>query len=304
MLLLNPEISSTVPDLKDRFLGASPFPHVVIDDFFEQDFAERLLEQFPPFAGGDARSEFGKQGKKSVNSDFGAIGGAYAQLEAFLQSDGFTRFISDVTGLPNPILVMQAGGTQESLNGADLAPHLDYNFLDWQGEVLQRRLNILVYLNKDWQAAWGGNFELHSNPWQPDDNTVHRYAPVFNRAIIMETSERSWHGHDLICLPDSISNSRKSISIYLFSNTEGDSERPVRRSTFYATRQLPAQFQEGHVLTQADLELLDAAVSKRDRWIQHYQSEVLRFSQKAEKQAKRAAWLAAKLDRRSDGQEP
>jgi hypothetical protein len=301
-VLLNPEPDRLAPLLHNRYADAAPFPHVVIDNFFADDFAEQLVDQFPPFAGDDALSEFGKQGKKSVNSDFKAIGTAYAQLEEFLDSEAFTRFITEVTGLVDPILVMQAGGTQESLNGADLAPHLDYNFMDWQGEVLHRRLNILVYLNKDWQEAWGGNFEVHSNPWQPEANTVHRYAPVFNRAIIMETSERSWHGHDLIWLPDPNHQSRKSISVYLFSKVQSAADLPIRRSTFYATRQLSRQLEAGHVLTPEDVDMLQTALSKRDLWIQHYQSEVLRFSQKAEKQAKRAAWLKQQLDQSSESQ--
>lgn len=289
--MLNTAITTRLDSLRDRFATADPFPHVVIDEFFQQDFARHLLDQFPPFGGGNSLSEFGKPGKKSVNSDFKGIGGVYRDLELLLLSEPFKKLVSDITGLDDLLLVVEAGGTQESLDGADLAPHLDYNFMDWQGEVLHRRLNILFYLNDGWDQAWGGNFELHSNPWEPHSNRVCRYAPTFNRAIIMETSEHSWHGHDLLCLPNPEAQSRKSISVYLFSRVAQQVDLPTRRSTFYAARQLPEQFQVGHTLTEEDMALLQTAVSKRDRWIQHYQAEVLRFSSRAEKFADQARAL-------------
>lgn len=295
--MINCNTDLCVDALHRRYIDAEPFPHVVMDQFFEQDFADQLCTEFPPFEAGNALAETGKLGKKSVNKDLNGMGGAYRELAQYLVSEDFQDLVCQITGIDELMTVLDAGGTQESLDGADLAPHLDYNFMDWRGETLHRRINVLIYLNKDWHEGWGGNFEVHSDPWQPMSNLVKRYAPHFNRVIIMETSERSWHGHDLIRLQDAQGQSRKSISAYLFSRSRPDSEIAPRRSTFYATRPLPAHFAAGYTLTHEDAEILQKAVSKRDSWIQHYQNEVLRFSRQAEKRAKQVRWLQLKIDK-------
>jgi Rps23 Pro-64 3,4-dihydroxylase Tpa1-like proline 4-hydroxylase len=79
-------------------------------------------------------------------------------------------------------------------------------------------LNLLIYLNPQWQADWGGNLELHSNPRQPEENKIKSFVPIFNRCLIFETNEYSWHGFSQINLPENQRHlSRKSLSIYLYS---------------------------------------------------------------------------------------
>ncbi len=296
--MLQSNIEHRLQQLHDDYTGADPFPHVVIDEFFAADYAERLLAEFPPFEAGNALTEMGKLGKKSVNKDIEAIGEAYRELAAYLVSDDFINVMQRITGIDNLIAIPGgAGGTHESRNGADLSPHLDYNYVDYGGEALHRRLNVLFYLNKDWSPEWGGNFEVHSDPQHPGKNAFKKFAPDFNRVIVMETSERSWHGYDQIKLPDPDSQSRKSISIYLFSRTRPEDQLAPRHSTFYAMRPLPDHLKVGHTLTAEDLQSIKTGVSKRDRWIMHYQREVLRFSAKAEKSEKKANWLLRKLEK-------
>ena len=296
--MLSDSFESRVRDLHDQYVGADPFPHVVIDGFFQGEYAEQLLSEFPAFEDGNALTEMGKLGKKSVNRDIEAIGDAYRQLAGYLVSDSFIDVMQRITGIDNLIAIPGgAGGTHESRNGADLAPHLDYNYVDYQGEALHRRLNVLFYLNKEWDTAWGGNFEVHSDPQHPKKNQFQKFAPDFNRVIVMETSERSWHGYDQIKLPHPDTQSRKSISIYLFSRTRPEDQIAPRHSTFYAMRPLPEHLKVGHTLTEADVQAINTGISKRDRWIMHYQREVLRFSAKAEKIEKKADWLMRKLEK-------
>lgn len=296
--MLQSNIEDRIDRLHEHYTQADPFPHVVIDQFFETGYAERLLAEFPPFEAGNALTEMGKLGKKSVNKDIEAIGEAYRQLAAYLVSDDFIQSMQRITGIDNLIAIPGgAGGTHESRNGADLSPHLDYNYVDYQGEALHRRLNVLFYLNKNWDPEWGGNFEVHSDPQHPRKNAFKKFAPDFNRVIVMETSERSWHGYDQIKLPDPDTQSRKSISIYLFSRTRPEEQLAPRHSTFYAMRPLPEHLTEGRTLTADDVQAINTGISKRDRWIMHYQREVLRFSAKAEKTEKKADWLLGKLKR-------
>lgn len=295
--MLESNIKDRLQQLHTDYVAADPFPHVVIDNFFAQAYAEQLLSEFPPFEAGNALTEMGKVGKKSVNKNIESIGTAYQQLASYLVSNDFIQAMQRITGIDNLIAIPGgAGGTHESRNGADLSPHLDYNYVDYQGEALHRRLNVLFYLNKDWKTEWGGNFEVHSDPQHPKKNVFKKFAPDFNRVIVMESSERSWHGYDQINLPDPDAQSRKSISIYLFSRSRPEDQLAPRHSTFYAMRPLPEHLTEGHTLTADDIDVINTGIAKRDRWIMHYQREVLRFSAKAEKIEKKADWLLGKLE--------
>src|SRR5690606_29457989 len=116
--------------------------------------------------------------------------------------------------------------------GQELDPHVDYNYIN-HGQ-LHRRLNLLVYFNKEWDAAWGGNIELHSNPRIPEENEVSSYEPLYNRALIFETNEYSWHGFKKIVLPqDKKQLTRRSLAIYLYTRSRPDDEVAPPHGTFY-----------------------------------------------------------------------
>lgn len=277
--MISPRVLDALPDYAYRFQSADPFPHVVLDDFFSYDFAEQLLAEFPAFDSGNSTTEMGKQGRKSVNPDFQKMGPTYSKLATLIVSQQFIECMEKITGIDNLIaLPGGAGGTHESRSGAELSPHIDYNYIDYDSRVLHRRLNVLFYLNKDWECQWGGNFEVHSDPRKPAENKCFSYQPDFNRCIVMETSERSWHGYDTLCLPEADKQSRKSISIYLFSAIRPEEQIAPRHSTFYVQKPLPAKFREGLTLTEEDMRELQTHIIKRDRWITFYQNEVLRFS--------------------------
>jgi Rps23 Pro-64 3,4-dihydroxylase Tpa1-like proline 4-hydroxylase len=133
--------------------------------------------------------------------------------------------MSDLTGIPDllPDVNMFGGGTHENRHGQQLDAHVDFNY-DPKTK-LHRRLNLLVYLNKEWDESWGGSIELHSNPRKPDENTIASFTPDFNRAVIFETNEYSWHGFPRINLPaDKRHLSRKAFP-YIFTARAGPSTR-------------------------------------------------------------------------------
>jgi 2-oxoglutarate-Fe(II)-dependent oxygenase superfamily protein len=278
-----------------QYSCAAPFPHLVVDDFFDESFAERLLSEFPPFDPALAMGDMGKVGPKAVNKKMRSISPFYNEFCDFLISNQFIETIERITGIDDLIsLPDETGGTHESRNGAVLAPHIDYNYFG-ENPALHRRLNLLFYLNKDWQSEWGGNLQLHSNPRKWGDNEIVSNPPLFNRCIIMETSEHSWHGYDPIRVPGDLDTSRKSISIYLFTKTRPKSQTAPRHATFYVQPPLPDRFREGYTLSAKDAGEIRSAMAKRDNWINFYQREVLKHSGRAEKQQQRAEKLAAVL---------
>ncbi len=257
--------------IREAFLTAKPFRHVVIDDFFDPGFADRLLDEFPSFDRSLARGESGEVGGKAVNTKIATIGPAFEELYSLLSSGPFLNYVSRLSGIKGLILdpAMYGGGTHENLHGQELDPHVDFNYD--QTNKLHRRLNLIVYLNKGWRAEWGGGIEVHSNPRDPDANRIENWNPIFNRAILFETNEYSWHGFPKIELPaDRRTLSRKSISIYLYTKDRPADEIAPAHGTFYVQRPLPARFAPGYRLGEEDVLELKRLLARRDRWIEFY----------------------------------
>lgn len=271
-----PEVSSSAlqraDEYREKFLSADPFKHVVIEDFFEPCFAEELLTQFPSFDTSLARNEAGRTGGKAVQTNIRTIGPAYQRLYESIAGPAFLDFVSRLSGIPDLILdpKMFGGGTHDNLHGQELDPHVDFNYDE--ARQLHRRLNLIVYLNKEWRSEWGGALEIHSNPRKPFENRISSYDPLFNRCVMFETNEYSWHGFPKIHLPEDKRHlSRKSISIYLYTRERPPEEVAPLHATFYVQRPLPARFAAGHVLTEDDVRELHALLIRRDQWIELYQ---------------------------------
>jgi 2-oxoglutarate-Fe(II)-dependent oxygenase superfamily protein len=256
----------------DAFKSAHPFKHVVVENFFEPSFAENLLAEFPAFDPKLAMNEMGRLGGKAVNTRIRSIGPAYHQLHDALGTRHFLDVISRVSGIPDLIMdpTMFGGGTHDNHHGQELDVHVDFN-LD-ESEQLHRRLNVIVYLNKEWKSEWGGALEIHSHPWNPDRNQIHSIAPLFNRCVIFETNERSWHGFPKIDLPPEKRHlSRKSISIYLYTKDRPAKEIVPKHGTFYVQRPLPSHIREGRLLTAEDVMQVKSLLRRRDDWLMAYQ---------------------------------
>ena len=120
------------------------------------------------------------------------------QLEELLNGREFLELIEHVTGMPHllPDEQLVGGGLHATGARGHLDVHLDFNML--QDRQLHRRLNILVYMNKGWQADWGGEFEL----WDEDVKVRHeKFLPVFNRCVMFETNDVSFHGVNAVKCP-------------------------------------------------------------------------------------------------------
>ncbi|MCL2930450.1 MAG: 2OG-Fe(II) oxygenase [Trichodesmium sp. MAG_R01] len=129
---------------------------------------------------------------------------------------------------------MYGGGTHENLPGAELDVHVDFNYDTING--YHRRLNLLLYLNDDWEEDWVGAIEVLSNPldFYNDNLNIKTYNCIRNRCLIFETNEYSWHGFQKINLPENRSHlSRKLMSIYLYTKDRPQEERVANHGTFY-----------------------------------------------------------------------
>lgn len=279
--MLNPTVMHQAEALADAFSRAEPFRHVVVEGFFVPEVANRLLEQFPAFKPENALNEMGEVGGKAVVQDLQAVSSFYDQVSCYLASAEFLGVMSRITGIPDLRYDRQlfGGGTHENLHGQELDPHVDFNMLHgWH-----RRLNLIVYLNKEWDEEWGGSIELHSDPRRPERNKIKSFAPAFNRAIIFETNECSWHGFPKINLPpDRRDLSRKSLSIYLYTEDRPADEKAPPHGTFYVPRPMPAHLVPGHTLTADDVAQIRNLTARRDQMIAFLQKKELDDSAKYE----------------------
>lgn len=293
MNLIAPPHRDDTAALAERFARREPFRHLVIDDFLARGFADRLLAEFPAFERGNARNEAGELGGKSTVERIRGLGPAFEELDDFIRGSDFLGWLGRATGIPDLLYDPWyfGGGTHENRQGQDLDPHVDFNRHPATG--WHRRLNLIVYLNHEWQDDWGGSLELHSDPRAADDR-VTLVTPLFNRCVVFETTEWSWHGFSRIALPaDRQSLSRKSIALYFYTVQRPEEELADPHSTIYVDRPLPERFHAGHVLTDADVEELRVLLTRRDMHLQRLYADITRTGVEldAARKALYAGWL-------------
>lgn len=195
-------------DLSEAFAIGRPFPNVVIDNACDPIALEAALQHWPR----DGWKQFQK-GKRAHNQPEQLPEpiaklmylGMNSQLILWLRA---LTGIDDLSGDPS----LHGGGLHEVSSGGSLGMHVDFN----RNGDLYRRVNAILYLNHNWRDEWGGALELWDRPQDPARKLV--IPPKFNRLVIFEASEHSWHGHPkpLAC-PEWAS--RKSVAFYFYSAT-------------------------------------------------------------------------------------
>lgn len=277
--LINKDVVLEMLPLGEKFKKNKPFPLLVLDNFLHLDFAQRLLAEFPKFDVRKATNESGAVGGKAFHENIRDLSQAYRDLDQLVQSDEFLNFVSAITRIPDLIYDADyvGGGTHENLHGQDLDPHVDFNYhptYKWH-----RRINMLIYLNPEWNEEWGGAIEFHADPWDHERDEVESALPIMNRCVVFETSERSWHGFKRIQLPDDKRQlSRKSIALYFYTKERPGDEILPEHATFYVPRPIPDHIRAGHTLSERDVEEVKILLARRDQWIKFLYKRELEFS--------------------------
>jgi hypothetical protein len=267
---VNPAVSRNAAELSARFASARPFPHVVIDEFLSEPFCAEICRQFPAFSATGAVNEDGRVGGKAVQEKVRGLGPAFKRLDDLVQSEDFLDLVGRITGIEqlryDPWYF--GGGTHENLQGQDLDAHIDFNYHPLTRQ--HRRLNLIIYLNEQWQDEWGGSLQLHRDPTlPPQSDEIVTVTPLLNRCVIFETSERSWHGFRRIDLPaDRQHLSRRSFAVYFYTDSRPAEQTADEHSTIYIERHLPERFAPGRTLDEADLLELRNLLARRDQHLQ------------------------------------
>lgn len=217
---------------RERYARAEPFPHVVIDDFFPVEALDAILAEFPNPEGIDWQKFEAGTEKKLASKLESQLGERTRQFIWGLNSQVFVTFLETLTGIdgliPDPHL--WGGGLHQIVPGGFLKVHADFNRHEKLN--LDRRLNLLLYLNRDWKEEYGGHLQL----WTRDmSRCVVKVLPVFNRCVVFSTTDFSYHGHpDPLTCPQG--RTRKSVAMYYYTNGRPAEEISGDHSTLFKPR--------------------------------------------------------------------
>lgn len=215
--------------LRPEYQAARPFPHVVIDGLFDDELLAAVLADFPR-PGDIPWREFQSATEKKLGWEHTTP--LRPNLREFLiemNAPGMLQFLQQLTGIEGLIPDPYYGGAgpHQIVPGGFLKVHTDFN---WHPLLkLDRRLNMLVYLNREWREEYGGHLEL----WDREmTRCERRILPTFNRTVVFSTTDTSYHGHPhpLAC-PENMT--RKSVSFYYYTNGRPAEERSAPHDTVF-----------------------------------------------------------------------
>jgi Rps23 Pro-64 3,4-dihydroxylase Tpa1-like proline 4-hydroxylase len=220
----------------EEYKGNAPYPHIYFDDFLPVEVAEAALRDFPEPKEADWFVQTDVNQRKKLAFDVvEKLPSSIRDVLYFLNTRPMLKFLETLTGiscvLPDPNYT--GGGLHQIRPGGLLEVHADFSY--HKGLRLDRRINVLIYLNKDWKEEYGGHFELWDREVKRAEKKI---LPLFNRCAIFSTTSVSFHGHPvpLACPPD---RNRKSIATYYYSNGRPEEDPELTHKHEVAFQQRP-----------------------------------------------------------------
>lgn len=222
-------LEKALPQLRARYRAAAPFPHIVLDGFLLPEVAERATDEFPAVDRESWINYVHVNERKYGNRLPETWGPTLQSVAESLNSPQFVALLSELTGIAGllPDESMEGGGLHQSFAGGFLNIHADFT-VHPHHRSWRRRVNLLLYFNRDWPPEYGGNLELWSADMKHREHTI---APVGNRVVIFNTDADAFHGHPepLRC---PVESPRRSMALYYFTAEDN----PRVRSTEYRAR--------------------------------------------------------------------
>lgn len=205
-----------------------PFDHCVIDNFFSLSDAKALENDFPSFNSNIWHRYDNRLENKRTLNDWNKFPETTYNTFSYLNSEEFVRKLSEIVGMklyPDPGL--HGGGWHIHGNGGNLNPHLDYSI--HPKTKLQRKINLIIYLSKDLKLSDGGHLGLWSSKSDGSINILEKkIAPKFNRAVVFDTTQNSWHGLVSEFKSKKRGTYRKSLAIYYLAEPHKRANKRMR----------------------------------------------------------------------------
>ena len=187
----DPSISTLGSQYRQQYNAATPFPHIVLQDFLDESILDLCLREFPSLPNSVASY---KRSQENLKFEFKpeVLSPPLRSLFYSFNSIPFVSFMENLTGIKGLIPDPYFGGAgfHQVSQGGHLGIHADFNF--HRAMSLERRINVLIYLNKDWREEYGGCLELWD---QQMKRCCERVVPAFNTCVVFNTSLTSFHGN-------------------------------------------------------------------------------------------------------------
>jgi hypothetical protein len=213
-----------------QYSSAQPFPHVVIDGLVPDGVLDSVVDEFP--APTERWRHFDDENQRKYGGGVLELdlGPTIRNVMAEFNSSAFVDFLQILTAIEEPLIPdphFRGGGLHQIEPGGYLEVHADFN--RHPTFELDRRVNVLLYLNRDWRPQWGGQLELWD---QSMSRAERRIEPVFNRMVVFSITDTAFHGH-----PDALRSPtgrpRRSLAFYYYSNGRPATERSEEHSTLF-----------------------------------------------------------------------
>jgi Rps23 Pro-64 3,4-dihydroxylase Tpa1-like proline 4-hydroxylase len=226
------KLETLAKDKAQDYKNAKPFPHIYFDDFLPAEVAEAAHRDFPQ-PKDLTWTEFNQPTQRKLAFDsVEKLPPSVRNVFLFLNTSSMLKFLEILTGIKGVVSdpYYAGGGLHQIKPGGNLEVHADFNF--HPKLKLDRRINVLIYMNKDWKDEYGGHFELWNKEMTAAEQKI---LPIFNRCAIFSTTSTSYHGHPtpLKCPPD---RTRKSMATYYYSVGRPEEEVSDAHSTLFQQR--------------------------------------------------------------------
>lgn len=207
-----------------------PFSYLIHDGFFKKERAAEILDAYPKIDKSHWQgTTYINQKNKFTLTKFGTKHPVLQSVFDELNDEKFLMVMSQITGIKSLLgdEELFGGGLHQSIKGAFLDVHVDFNI--HSKTKYHRRMNAIIYLNQDWKEAYNGNLEL----WDmKSKKMIENIAPAFNRLVVFETNEVSFHGHPKpLNTPDNVS--RKSLAVYYYTKDRDIKEVAEDHNTIF-----------------------------------------------------------------------
>jgi len=219
--------------MSESYSSAVPFPHIIIDDFLPIQLLEEIIRSFPRKKLADDKffmNDYSGLNKRQILPE--SCEERVRNYFLFFNSSPILQFLEGLTKIESLIgdPYFLGGGFHEITRGGKLGIHADFRIHEKLN--LYRRLNMIIYLNKEWNINYGGKLEL----WDKEvKSKIKSIAPIFNRCVIFNTDANSYHGHpEPLDVPNEVT--RKSIALYYYNASKKVYEDTPAHSTMYVAR--------------------------------------------------------------------
>lgn len=214
-----------------------PFDYRIIDNFLDKEQAKRISQEFPDYHSNIWYCYNNPLENKKTCNNWYHFGPETYKTLSYLNSPGFIQKLQELIGISKlyPDIGLHGGGLHIHGRGGKLNVHLDYSI--HPKLKLQRKLNLIIYLTEDWDCEWGGSLEFlsHNEEKKRPDKKVVTIDNVFNRAVLFDTTQNSWHGFPkpLSCPEHTY---RRSLAVYYLTDPPEDID-PRPRALYAPTKE-------------------------------------------------------------------